>query len=75
MIEPIDAATADAARLRGEALTETLKPCPFCGERASVSMWSWGAGMVRCRGCGVSLTTARVEVAVDAWNTRVAPGA
>lgn len=51
---------------------KTLKPCPFCGgratlERGDVESWDWG---VLCRGCTASVGSDDKEEAVERWNRR-----
>ena len=56
-------------------MSETLKPCPFCGGEAKLHESYFGGYLVGCHGkCWV--VTQRYETeseAIEAWNTRVKP--
>ena len=69
--------------LRGEMMSDKLKPCPFCGEpgylcqipsAAGGNRYIWTAKCSAEEGCGVEfLGTSRKVDAIKEWNTRVDP--
>ena len=47
-----------------------LKPCPFCGSK--VKLMRVGADrIVKCEGCGVSMSFLADDAAQALWNTRI----
>lgn len=57
---------------------DKLKPCPFCGEKASIKIYSNGFHTwfrVRCDSCGVAQDGIRnnEKQAIEAWNHRYEP--
>ena len=53
------------------AMTEKLKPCPFCGGEAEVRMFTATLSFVQCKSClaGTSGFLSEHE-AVNSWNRR-----
>lgn len=59
-------------------MSETLKPCPFCGGEASVKMWCEPDTpfLVMCESCKASVKDYATEAeAIEAWNRRTIPSA
>lgn len=49
-----------------------LKPCPFCGGKATVNQFLDSLFWVRCTECGSENQASNTEKqAIDAWNRRV----
>ena len=61
--------------MTNERIKEALKPCPFCGGKASVfEMAGLNTGhCVQCESCGAGIAGFDTEdEAREAWNTRAA---
>lgn len=61
--------------VEGAAMTQELKPCPFCGGEAHVLAQHWDDGShvwwVECAACGAEgMRCDDGQHAIDAWNTR-----
>lgn len=57
-------------------MTSELKPCPFCGGKASFHIYGRACNVV-CDDCQIGTRLEHIdeyEVAIDAWNRRVKPG-
>jgi Lar family restriction alleviation protein len=55
-------------------LQQTLKPCPFCGEREPVLWDVAGSAWVQCGSCSASTGIHNDrEEALNLWNGRVKP--
>ena len=49
-----------------------LKPCPFCGHKASVFYVQYPAkGYVRCNKCSAKMQLSTAKRSIEAWNRRV----
>ena len=59
---------------RCQLYEEALKPCPFCGQKAKITVWS-SNGKVRmnqvisCEKCGISIRHKNQDI-VSIWNQR-----
>ena len=54
-------------------MSETLKPCPFCGGEARFETYGGTACAVVCQTCGCGTPTMRLDdgmIAADLWNRR-----
>lgn len=54
---------------------EQLKPCPFCGKKATIYQDEWGFNLISCHNtdCPIEPCTTKrdIEQAVKDWNTRI----
>lgn len=53
----------------GDRINE-LKPCPFCGGNARLTIWTPTAASISCIMCGAHFNTYTEAEAIEAWNTR-----
>lgn len=57
-----------------KAYEEQLKPCPFCGKKATIYQDEWGFNLISCHNtdCPIEPCTTKrdIEQAVKDWNTR-----
>lgn len=51
-------------------MTDTLKPCPFCGGEAFVYPSPPRDPMIMCGGCAGFIEGLTIEAAINRWNTR-----
>ncbi len=48
-----------------------LKPCPFCGGKATQPRMNKGQATILCTECDAALSAPSCERVVEIWNTRV----
>jgi len=58
-----------------EALEDTIKDCPFCGNKGKVCFdWVITQFSVECHDCKIGTKyESDIEVAAKAWNNRIKP--
>lgn len=70
---PIEKEDAEQKK-SGTAATDDLKPCPFCGGNARLTVWTPTAASVSCIMCSAHFNTYTEAEAIKAWNRRADDG-